>query len=314
MKRRFHGLFAWMMVLVLVLGLIGCGNPDAAKEEKTQAEQKPGASFPVTVQDDSGAEMTVEREPKRIVSLIPSTTEIAFSLGIGDRIVGVTTNDNYPPEVEKIEKVGDININVEKVLELKPDLVLASPLNGETVEKLRSLGLTVLSVDAQSLEGVYDSIRRVGKATGALKQAEQLIDEMEKEKEQVVRKVASIPEEERPKVWVEVDPTPYTVGGDTFLNELITLAGGRNVAAEMKGWPQVSAEQVIKWNPDVILTTYEKADKSVASRPGWDRIAAVKAKRIHSLNPDLTTRPGPRVTEGLKQIAQILYPERFDEN
>lgn len=311
MNRRFYGIFTWMLVFVLASVLVGCGNPDAAKEDRPQAEQETGASFPVTVKDDTGTEVTVDREPKRIVSLIPSTTEIAFALGIGDRIVGVTTNDDYPPEVKEIEKVGDINVNVEKVVGLKPDLVLASPLNGETVEKLRSLGLTVLSVDAQSLEGVYESIRRVAKATGAVKEADQLIAKMEKEKEQVVQKVASIPEEERLKVWVEVDPTPFTVGGDTFLNELITLAGGRNVAAEMKGWPQVSGEKVIKWNPDVILTTYGKADKSVASRPGWDRIAAVKANRIHSLNPDWTTLPGPRVTKGLKQIAQILYPERF---
>jgi iron complex transport system substrate-binding protein len=166
-------------------------------------------------------------------------------------------------------------------------------------------------VDAQSLEGVYESIRRVAKATGAVKQADRLIDEMEKEKEQVVQKVASIPEEERVKVWVEIDPTPYTAGGDTFMNELITLAGGRNVAAEMKGWPRVSAEKVIQWNPDVILTTYGKADDSVASRPGWDRIGAVKEKRIHSLDPDVTTRPGPRITKGLREIAAVLYPDRF---
>lgn len=314
MNRRFDGIFAWMMVLVLVSVLVGCGNPDAAKEDRPQAAQETGASFPVTIKDDTGAQVTVEQEPKRIVTLVPSTTEIAFALGLDDRIVGVTSNDNYPPKVKEIEKVGDINVNVEKVLGLKPDLVLASPINGETVEKLRSLGLTVLSVDAQSLEEVYESIRRVGKATGAVKQAEQLIDEMEKEKEQVVQKVSSIPEKERLKVWIEVDQTPFTAGGDTLLNELVTLAGGRNVAAEMKGWPQVSSEKVIKWNPDVILTTYGKADESIASRPGWNRIAAVKAKRIHSLNPDLTTRPGPRVTEGMKQIVQILYPERFNEN
>src|SRR5690606_39574432 len=193
------------MVLVFAVSLVGCGSPEAGTEEGSRAEQEASGSFPVTIKDDTGTEVTVEEEPRRIVSLIPSTTEIAFALDLGDRMVGVTTNDKYPPEVEKIEKVGDINIDVEKVLGLKPDLVLASPLNGETVEKLRSLGLTVLSVDAQSLEGVYDSIRRVGKATGALKQAEQLIDEMEKEKEQVGRKVASITEAERPKVWDEVD-------------------------------------------------------------------------------------------------------------
>jgi iron complex transport system substrate-binding protein len=244
------------MVLVFAVSLVGCGSPEAGTEEEASG------SFPVTIKDDTGTEVTVEEEPRRIVSLIPSTTEIAFALDLGDRMVGVTTNDKYPPEVEKIEKVGDINIDVEKVLGLKPDLVLASPLNGDTVEKLRSLGLTVLAVDAESLEEVYASIRRVGMATGAVKQADQRIKEMEAEKKRVVQRVASIPEEKRVRVWVEIDPTPYTAGRDTLVHELITLAGGRNVAEEMKGWNQVSAEKVIRWNPDVILAAYDIEDQT----------------------------------------------------
>lgn len=311
MNRKFRRAVVWLAVLALAFSLSGCGSPEAGKEDKPQTSQETNASFPVTVKDGTGAEVTVEQEPKRIVSLIPSMTEIAFALGLGDRVVGVTTNDNYPPEVEKIEKVGDLNINVEKVVGLKPDLVLASSMNGETVEKLRSLGLTVLVSDAQSLEGVYESIRLAAKATGAGEQADRLIAGMEKEKESIVQKVASIPEEERVKVWIEIDPTLYTVGGDTFMNELITLAGGRNVASELKGWPQVSAEEVVKWNPDVILTTYGKADGSIASRPGWNRITAVKENRIHALDPNVSSRPGPRVIEGLKEIAKTLYPDLF---
>lgn len=312
MNRRYFRLLAGLMVLVFAVGLVGCGNTEAGKD-KPQTGQEPNASFPVTVKDNTGTEVTIKQEPKRIVSLIPSTTEIAFSLGLKDRIVGVTVNDNYPPEVKKIEKVGDINVNVEKVVGLKPDLVLASPINSDAVEKLRSLGLPVLAVDAQNLEEVYESIRLVSKATGSVKRADQLIREMEEEKKQIVQRVASIPEEKRVKVWVEVDSTPYTAGGGTFLNELITLAGGRNVAAEMKGWTQVSSEKVIKWNPDVILATYEKADKSIVSRPGWNRIRAVNEKHIYSLDPDVTTRPGPRITKGLREIAEILYPDRFKQ-
>ena len=296
---------------VFAVSLVGCGSPEAGTEEGSRAEQEASGSFPVTIKDDTGTEVTVEEEPRRIVSLIPSTTEIAFALDLGDRMVGVTTNDKYPPEVEKIEKVGDINIDVEKVLGLKPDLVLASPLNGDTVEKLRSLGLTVLAVDAESLEEVYASIRRVGMATGAVKQADQRIKEMEAEKKRVVQRVASIPEEKRVRVWVEIDPTPYTAGRDTLVHELITLAGGRNVAEEMKGWNQVSAEKVIRWNPDVILAAYDIEDQTIASRPGWNRIAAVKEKRVHSIDPDVTTRPGPRITQGLEEIAEMLYPDRF---
>jgi len=309
--KRWYG---WLLTLLLVvtMGLAGCSQ---APQPHADHNGKQG-DFPVTLKDASGQSVTIKREPQRIVSLIPSTTEIAFALGLDKKIVGVSSLDNYPAEAAKKEKVGDLKINVEKVVSLKPDLVLANPINGQdTIGQLRKLGLTVLVVDGQSLKGVEDSILLVGKATGAVDKARQVVAKMEQEKNEVTKKVASIPADKRVKVWIELDPTLFTAGSGTFMDELIRLAGGNNVAASQKGWPQVSAEQVVKWNPDVIIATYDtggnKVASQIASRSGWAGINAVKQKRIVTVNPDLVNRPGPRVTQGLKQIAQALYPQVF---
>jgi iron complex transport system substrate-binding protein len=306
--------YGWLLTLLLVMtmGLAGCSQ---APQPQAEHGGKQGA-YPITLKDASGQSVTIKREPQRIVSLVPSTTETAFALGLDKKIVGVSSLDNYPAEAAKKEKVGDLKINVEKVVSLKPDLVLANPINGQdNIGQLRKLGLTVLVVDGQSLKGVEDSILLVGKATGAVDKARQLVAKMEQEKNEVTKKVASIPADKRVKVWIELDPTLFTAGSGTFMDELIRLAGGNNVATSQKGWPQVSAEQVVKWNPDVIIATYDtggnKVASQIASRSGWAGINAVKQKRIVTVNPDLVNRPGPRVTQGLKQIAQALYPQVF---
>lgn len=311
---RWSRVFVWFLALVLAVGLVGCGADMDSKKEAESGSQETHL-FPVEVEDSSGEKVTIEKEPKRIVSIIPGATEVAFALGLGDRIVGVTENDNYPSEVEKIEKVGDMTINTEKVVALQPDLVLASPLNGETVDQLRKLGLTVLSVDGQNLDEVYKLIRLVGKATGTGEEAEKVISQMEQEKKAVSDKVALLSEKEKLKVWIEVSPELYTAGKGSFMDELVTFAGGKNVAGDQEGWPQVSAEKVVEWNPDVIILMYGAGDKGaiekVASRKGWQSIEAVKSKRIVPIDTDMVSRPGPRLTEGLQKVAEAIHPEHF---
>lgn len=311
---KLSRLVAWFMTLVLAVVMVGCGADSADPKKGTESGSQKTASFPVEIKDTSGQIVTIEKEPKRIVSIIPGMTEVAFALGIGDRVVGVTENDNYPEEVEKIEKVGDMTINTEKVLALKPDLVLASPLNGEAVEQLRKLGLTVLSVDGQNLDEVYELIRRVGKATGTEDEAEKVISQMEDEKKAVLEKVDSLSDKEKPKVWIEVSPELYTAGKGTFMDELVTLAGGYNVAGEQEGWPQVSAEKVVDWNPDVIILMYghdnqKKSVDQVSARKGWQNIEAVKTGQIIPLETDMLSRPGPRLTEGLQKVAEAIHPD-----
>jgi iron complex transport system substrate-binding protein len=309
-KRIGTRLWIVMMVLVMVWS-VGC---QAATDTGTEAEapqKQAGEGFPVTLTDDTDTAVTIDREPETIVSLMPSMTETAYALGLGEKMTGVTTNDDYPEEVKELETVGDMNIDVEKVVSLEPDLVLASPVNGdETIAKLRDLGLTVLAYEPKHLDDVFSMIRDVGQATGSSDQAETVVSGMEAEKKQAQEVAAAIREEDRVRVWMEVSPELHTSGKGTFMDELIQLAGGENVAAEHEGWDPVSSEKVVEWNPDVILHTHGD-EKAIQFRGGWKEINALKNDRVEALEGSLVSRPGPRITQGLLQIAEALYPDAY---
>ncbi|MBD1370800.1 ABC transporter substrate-binding protein [Hazenella sp. IB182357] len=307
-------IFALMMTFVLMLSLVvGC-TAQEGESVQTKTPQKPRSiQYPIHLTDQANHKITIESEPKRIVSLIPSTTEIAFALDLKNEVVGVTANDDYPEAVKDLPKVGDFTINTEQVVALKPDLVLASNLNSkETIDQLGNLGLKVIVTDAKSIKDVYQSINVIAQATNRKKEADELVKQMEDKKREIFTKVHQIAPQEknRKQVWIEIDPTLYTAGGGTLLNELLTIAGGENVAEQEQGWPQISAEQVVKWNPDVIFSTYG-SDKEIYSRKGWNAITAVKNKQVHVIDPNLVNRPGPRLVEGLERMAQALYPEHF---
>jgi iron complex transport system substrate-binding protein len=307
-----HKKWAVLILSVLLLVAAGCQNGTKPQETGYNSPAKSDAiSYPMTVKDQAGNTVTIRKEPQRIVSLIPSNTEIAYALHLDKQMVGDTTNDDYPEAAKKLAKVGDMKIDPEKVLALKPDLVLANTANGrETIDQLKKLGLTVLVTDAKSLRDVYKSIDLIATATNHKRDAGILIAQMEKVKQDILHKVSTVPKEKRVKVWVEIDPTLFTAGGDTFLNEMVTLAGGDNVAAGMKGWPQVSAEQVIKWNPDVIISTYGSTNQ-ILTRKGWENVSAVKNKRVYAVDPNLVSRPGPRIIQGVEQMAKDMYPDKF---
>ncbi|EGK08891.1 iron (Fe) ABC superfamily ATP binding cassette transporter, binding protein [Desmospora sp. 8437] len=315
--KRWTRISAIWLSLLLVFAVVGCAStPNAGDSTPAVGDSgKQEAGFPVTLTDGTHTKVTVKKEPKRIISLIPSMTETAYALGLGERMVGVTTNDDYPAEVKKVEKVGDMNIDTEKVLSLKPDLVLASEgLNGkETVDKLRKLGLTVIAYEPEDLNGVFQQIQDVGKATGAGKEADRLIGKMKKEKQLAEKIAAKVPADKQAKVWIEVSSDLYTAGDETFMNELITLAGGKNVATGEKGWFQASSENVVKWNPDVILYTHPDKKEKITSRGGWKSIRAVKEGRVEQLETNIVSRPGPRITEGLLLISKAIYPEIYAE-
>lgn len=296
----------FMVMLFVLFSMAGCQNLNLPSDE---SPIQPGdINYPLTIKDQAGTTVTIKQQPKRIVSLVPSDTEILYALGDGKQVVGVTANDDYPKQVKSLPKVGDMTINAEQVLALKPDLVLASSLNGkETIDKLRQLGLTVFVLDANSIKQVYKSIDLVGQITNQLQNSDQLIGNMEKEKLRIFQEVAQVSQNKHVKVWLESDPTLYTAGSGTLLNELVTIAGGDNVAKSLKGWPQVSAEQVVKWNPDVIISMYGDTS-AIRKRAGWSTIKAVKENHIYIIDPDLVSRPGPRISQAISQLAKLFYP------
>jgi iron complex transport system substrate-binding protein len=319
---KYYGM---LLVFLLTFGLLfGCNSENASNQanDKKQETKTEEAAFPVTLKDGLGEEVTIQSEPKRIVSLIPSNTEIAYALGLGEKIVGVNDFDNYPEDVKKKEKIGGMEFNVEKIISLKPDLVLAHASSANNskdgLKQLKDAGITVLVVnDAKTFDDVYHSIEMIGKATGTTKKANEIIENMKTKLEAIKEKAKNIKEKDKMKVWVEVSPAPeiYTAGKGTFIDDMLKVISAKNVAGDQEGWPMFTEEKAVALNPDVIITTYgyyvKDAAKQVMARPAWKDVPAVKNKRVYDVNSDLVTRPGPRLVEGVEELAKAIYPEVF---
>jgi len=264
---------------------------------------------------DESQVMASETEKQRIISLAPATTEILFSLGLSENVIGVTTFCNYPPEVKNKGKIGTFSQpNVEDILFLNPDLTFATGLEqASIVQKLKQLGLKVYISYPSSLDELLNSIEEIGKLTNREKEAHDLTNQMKNKVGQIKRKVESIPEDKRPKVFVEIWHDPLmTAGSGSFVDELITLAGGINIAHDTpRAYCYFSPEQVIERNPDCIIFGYmdeQLSQPGVRNRLGWNKIKAIRNNRLYNdINPDLFLRPGPRLIEGLEKIYQKLH-------
>ncbi|MCI2254935.1 ABC transporter substrate-binding protein [Domibacillus sp. PGB-M46] len=316
----------WITLGLSAALLAGCGGGEEKKTD-TAKENEPAketAAFPVTVTDAEGTKVEIEEAPDKIVSLIPSNTEIAFELGLGDEIAGVSDFDNYPEEVAQKEKIGGSEFNVEKIIGLDTDLVLAHASSAhnskEGLQQLRDAGIDVLVVnDAQNFEQVYDSIEMIGEATGKKKEADAEVKEMKEGLAEIEEKASGIKGEDEKSVYIEVSPAPnlFTPGKNTFMNEMLELIHANNAMSSQAGWAQVSEEAVIKANPDVIVTTYgyytENAVEQLMARQGWSTIPAVENKSVVDVNSDLVSRPGPRLVEGVEALAEAVYPDVFTQ-
>ncbi len=252
----------------------------------------------------------------RYISLAPSTTEILFALGLNERIVGVSTYCNYPLETKTKTRVGDFSHpNIEKIIFLKPDYIFCTGLEqAPVVERLRQLKFNVYVADPSSIKELFATIKEIGKITDKEKTSEELIRNMRADIEAVSLKVRGITPEKKVKVFIEIWHEPLmTAGKNSFVDELITLAGGINVAHGIqRPYSTFSSEKVVKLNPGCIIMAYmdkEPPLKLIQGRFGWSEIDAVKNKRVfNDINPDTLLRPGPRITEGLKALFKKLYP------
>jgi len=306
--------FYLLVIMCFLFFMVGCGTADEQKQSKTDEQ-----TVDIVVTDDFGNQVKLDHYPERIVSLTPSNTEILFALGLGEKVVGVTSYCDYPEEAKDKPKIGDLKGNVEAIVASEPDLVLAKGiLNDDAVEKLRKLDIPVLCLDPESIEGVYRAIELIAKATGTNEKGEEIIGEMKEKIDSVEKKVAKIPQEERLRVFIEVGSDPlYTAGKETFVDELVVLAGGINIADDIKGYQMYSSEAVVKNNPDVILSAdsyYVDIKQEIKKRAGWEEIKAVQeGKVIDELDTNLLNRPGPRSALAVELIAKALYPEIFQD-
>ena len=252
----------------------------------------------------------------RYISLAPSTTEILFALGLDEEIAAVSSFCNYPPKAMLKEKIGDFSRpNIEKIVSLRPDFIFCTGLEQEpVVNQLKRLGFNVYVSDPSNIEELFDTITDIGRITNREREAAQLLKKMQADIDEVNSKVRDIPQEKRTKVFIEIWHEPLmTAGKGSFIDALITLAGGVNIAHDIgRPYSNFSAEKVVSLNPGCIIMAYmdERAPlKLVAARFGWSNIDAVKHKRIfNDIDPDILLRPGPRITEGLKELYKRLYP------
>lgn len=316
--RKFAG---WGILAVMLLVVVmGCSSSQTNGAAATPpAENAPaaeaGVPYPLTLTDALGRQLTISQEPHRIASLSPANTEILFALGLGEKIVGVTTWCDYPEEAKSKPKIGDLKGNLEKILEAQPDLVVGSgSLNRETIDRLTELGIPVLALEPQSIEDIYSSIRLVARATNTVAKGEEIIQGMQGKIASVQEKLAQVPPEQRVRVFIEVDYPLYTAGPGSFVHDLVTAAGGINVVSDVKFYAQYSDEQVIQLNPDVILATdyyYLADDQKIEHRPGWNKIKAVQEGRLITDVElyNLTNRPGPRAAEAVEILAREFYPD-----
>ena len=294
MKKQFKVIYLFI-ILAIILAACSTNSDKSTKNEQS------------------------EKSYDRIISLIPSNTEILYELGLGDKVVGVSTVDDYPKEVKDKKQFDAMKLNKEALLKAKPDLILAhesqKSTDGKVLNGLKDSGVKVVYVkDAQSIDEMYETFKQVGKVTGKEKEANALVKET---KNNIKKVVNSVPKDAKSqKVFMEVSSEPeiYTAGKNTFFDDMLKQLKAKNSFSNLDGWQKVSKEAIIKKNPDVMISTMGISEKDyqqiIDKRGGFESLNAVQKGRIEAVNGDQISRPGPRIDDGLKALRDAIYNEK----
>ena len=305
------------LVALLALAALACNGDESGPTATPTAVQEAVAApspavFPVTVTDSNGKQLVFDSPPESIVALAPSFVEVLFAIAAGDAVVAVDENTDFPPEAAAKTKLSGYQPSVEGIAALEPDLVIIFFDPGGLEEALEGLGIPVLFLASpQSVEGVFDQMRLLGQVTGHADDAEQLIDGMRESIDAITAKLADV--QEGPRVFHEIGPELYTASDEDFVGDLYTILKAQNIAAGAGLFPQLTEEAVIAADPEVIILADMPAvtPEEVKARPGWDSLSAVQNDRVFAVDPDLVSRQGPRLVDGLEELARLLYPDRF---
>jgi iron complex transport system substrate-binding protein len=300
----------WFTAVVVIglLVLTGCSDPST---QKTPASS--------TYIDDIGRTVQIVGIPQRIISLSPSNTEMVYALGLQDKLVGVTSYDNYPPDAKNKPIVSDYStVDLEKIVNAKPDLVLADSIHEkDTIPALEKLGITVYTMTPNNIDGILNEIKVLGRITGKTKESNDLVATMTSRIQAVVDKTGKLTDSEKPRVlfvtWY--DPI-WTAGSNTMIQYLIDAAGGTNIAADLNGYAIITLESAIQRNPQVIVVMSSMGDQHsslnyIKSNPQFASTDAVKNGQVVEIDADIFGRTTPRIVDGLETLAQIIHPELF---
>jgi iron complex transport system substrate-binding protein len=318
-----------VVVFVLLLAACGSARPAApASVEVPEAIPSPTPTAVLTVDDSvrvltdsAGREVKVPGIVARLVSLAPSATEILYAIGAGEWLVGVDDFSNFPDATKDLERLGSFTPDLERIVAMEPDLVVAAQIiSPEIIEQLTNVGVSVWIADSPDVQGVAESIRRLGVAVRRESTAEAVATELEGRLADLAALLAE--RGDRPRVFHELDASdpmrPFTVGPGNFVHDLLALAGADNVFGDASTpFPQVSFEEVLARDPQVIILAdgpFGVTAASVGERTGWDVLSAVRDGRILEVSPelgDIISRPGPRIADGLEVLARFIHPDAF---
>ncbi len=317
-KKSISWLLLIIATLVMTIPFSGCNG----QAQTVTLENKITETITVTktvevvkITDDLGRQVSIEGSPSKIVSLAPSNTEILFALGLEDRVCGVTDSCDYPQAATEKDKVGAFaEIDLEKIIALNPDLILAEDMHKyEVIPALENLGFTVVAMVPHTLQDVMDSIELIGSLTGTQDEAAQVVSEMQQRIKAVTDITDGLTEAEKVKTLYVLWHEPImSVGADTRIHELIEKAGGINIAAVAgEGYPTLALEEIININPEVIIVDSDTSLQFVLNESRLEGVDAVVNGRVYSINPDLTNRPTPRIAEALEVMAEMIQPAIF---
>ncbi len=326
MKTNFKKISLILVLMLALVGLVACSqdSPDPGQDvvEPNNQDGTNGeivediVTFPLEIEDAFGNIVTIEEAPERIVSMAPSNTEILYALGLADKIVGVSAYCDYPEEALEVEKIGDyLATNFEKVIELEPDLIVNyGMLEDDASQILSATGIPVISYMPESIDEVLETIYQIAIATDSLEAGNRLIESMEEHRDEIVAKVQDA---EPVKVFYEIWHDPLmAAGAGSFVDGLLYSINGINVASDAEGeYPNYDVEQLIENDPEVYLTANDFPDKtaeSIAARPGYDNITAIKNGDVYLLDGNIISRSGPRIVEALELVARAVHPQAFE--
>jgi len=263
----------------------------------------------ITVTDARGETITFEAPPERIISFMPSNSEILCYIGEGDRVVGVDDFSDYPSEIEDLPTVGDSSsVDYEKITELEPDVVVTPSFNNHTINYLEKIGHTVVATNSNTLEDVYSDMRVLGTMCGIEEEADQMANDLENDMNEITQNTADLPREDRVDIFYIASVGPiYTPGNHTFQNTLIQNAGGNNIADQEDGWWMISKETIVDEDPEIIIATegLQEQVENLIEDEVWQSISAVENDEVYYVNDDIFSRPAPRIVEAQSTLTDI---------
>ncbi len=297
------GVLTLLLLATLSSGIVSAEiiNDDEVQESSLKSS--------IHITDARGEKITFQEPPQKIISFMPSNTEILFHLEVGDRVIATDDMSDYPPSVEELPKIGDsFNVDYEKIVNLEPDVVVTPSYNTEMINKLEDYGETVVATSSTSFNDVYSDMRLLGEMCGIEEKADSLVNELKTEMESITDNTADLSAEKRVDTLYMTSTEPiYTPGNGTFMNTLIENAGGNNIASDKMGWKTISEETIVGSDPEIIIAPnrIEKDVNNLIEQNVWKEISAVENDRVFFVDDNIMSRPGPRVVKAQNRLTNI---------